>query len=258
MNKILYIPTFNKETEFDSFIKEQHPSFIKETNPDIILVSGGDGSLLHAIQDFSYMNIPFFGIANGTVNFLMNKIHGFYFEDFLKKLNSFDFLTASKIKISIKRMRSNETYYKVFETEAINDIVLGNGIMDFHSFNIKENLTEFDLSGLGILISTAVGSTAFNYNNNGPVLKLNSNEIIFSSLISEKEKQFQKILEPRNISIKLKSSRQKCFVFIDGQSNVFELKRNDIVEISKGSNIELGFIDKNILFEKRDKLIIGE
>ena len=41
--------------------------------PEIIKAVGGDGTLLTAINKFSHLNKPFYGVAMGTVNFLMNK-----------------------------------------------------------------------------------------------------------------------------------------------------------------------------------------
>lgn len=43
-----------------------------EDNPDIVVVSGGDVAMLHAIRVFGKLKIPFLCVNAGHVGFLMN------------------------------------------------------------------------------------------------------------------------------------------------------------------------------------------
>ena len=63
-----------KSKKLYKYIEENHPEYINEENPELIIVAGGDGSMLHAIQDYSYFNVPFFGIGMGTLDFIMNEV----------------------------------------------------------------------------------------------------------------------------------------------------------------------------------------
>ena len=47
----------------------------KPEQSDLIIVIGGDGSLLHALHNYMDLNIPFYGINSGSVGFLMNNFH---------------------------------------------------------------------------------------------------------------------------------------------------------------------------------------
>lgn len=49
------------------FEKYSHPE-----RPDCVLVLGGDGSMLHAIQKYWRLRVPFFGINAGHLGFLLN------------------------------------------------------------------------------------------------------------------------------------------------------------------------------------------
>jgi nicotinate (nicotinamide) nucleotide adenylyltransferase len=44
----------------------------RHDDPNCILVSGGDGTMLHAIQKYWRMRLPFIGLNGGTVGFLLN------------------------------------------------------------------------------------------------------------------------------------------------------------------------------------------
>ena len=252
----LYIPTFNKETDIDKHIKKYKNKYLTNKNPEFIVVSGGDGSLLHAIQDYSYLNIPFYGISAGTKNFLMNKTS-------IKDLDNKNFLTsivnieAYSLKIKVERYRSNGSKKVVFNSIAMNDIVFGGNIMDFNSFeikNFKQNTISF--KGMGLIFSTSIGSTAFYYNNNGEIIKDIEKPIIgISSIVSERENSFYEHLELNgSIFVKIKSTRNKCSLFVDGQTKIFDLKENDIIEISLGKKIKLLFKDIENFKSKRNEL----
>ena len=53
--------------------RERFQEFSAPDNPNLILVIGGDGSMLHAIQNHWRKRVPFFGINAGQLGFLMNE-----------------------------------------------------------------------------------------------------------------------------------------------------------------------------------------
>lgn len=57
-----------KAVEWSSRLQGYHSA----ENPNLILVIGGDGTMLHAIQKHWRLRIPFFGINAGHLGFLMN------------------------------------------------------------------------------------------------------------------------------------------------------------------------------------------
>jgi len=246
--RILYIPNHNKETYIDTFFKTRYPESLIEKKPELIIVSGGDGSLLHAIQDYKYLKVPFFGIAAGTKNFLMNNIE---IEDIQKIFKrKFNIIKASTLKVSVNRICSNNTKNIIFESSVTNDIVLGGEIMDFNTFNIENKI----IKSMGIVISTPLGSTAFHYNNWGKIIKnIDSNEIGVATIVSDRSQKINKIINlKKSIEIKILSERSIVSLFIDGTTKIFKLKYGDIIEIKRNEPIELCIIDKKG-FEKKRK-----
>jgi len=231
MNNILYIPNHNKTTKIDKKFKK----YTKEKNPDIIIVSGGDGSLLHAIQSYRYLNTPFLGVAAGTKNFLMDKINEKTIKKLIKDKISYKIVKISTIRVKVNRKRTNDTDNIIFESSAINDIVIGSSIMDFNTFSYKNKI----IKGMGIIISTPIGSTGFNLNNGGKVIKdLESNVVAISTIASEDN--FFEIEKNNQIkNIEILSERNNVKLFIDGTAKIFELKKGDIVSFERDSIIEL-------------------
>jgi len=232
MQKILYIPTYNKITDIDRYFFNKKE--LVEKNPDIIVVSGGDGSLLHAIQSYKDYNVPFLGIASGTKNFLMKD---FSLNDIKDMINcdSIKSKTIHSLKVSVNRFRSNNTDNIIFKSVFINDIVLGGSVMDFNTFQFNNHIVK----GMCMIISTPLGSTAFNANIGGEIISnLKEESVIFSSLASEKN--FSEKISFNNIpDIQIKSKRNSIKLFIDGTTKIFELKYGDIIQVRKGGTYRL-------------------
>lgn len=248
--RILYVKGQTENLEIDTIFSGKQ--YTEQTDPELVIVAGGDGSLLHAIQSYKHLGVPFFGVASGTLNFLMNKLNQseanelkiMSFEDFKLK---YTFEKSQSFRVNINRRRTNGTDNIIFSSEVMNDIVLGGNIMDYNSFLIENKIVK----SMGLIISTPLGSTAFNKNNNGDLIEnLNSQKVIFSTIVANNNFSIKKdISEIPNIEIK--STRSVCSIYIDGTVKTFTLKLGDIVSISKSENIVLSFKDKNDFKSKR-------
>lgn len=251
--RILYVPSYGNRSQVDNIFKNKWPETLKEKNPEVIIVSGGDGGMLHAIQDYADYNVPFFGIAAGTLNFLMNNID--IIEDPVQMINHTDWIETSLVKVKVKREKSNGDWKTVFKAQAANDLVLGHRIMDYHEFKIKNVFKEdFNIKGMGLIISTPLGSTAFHYNNRGSIIQdISGKEIAMSTIVSERKKSFEKRIElhDQKIQVSLVSDRAAGALYIDGQTKVFKIIQNDKIIIKRGKKIKIGFLNKEDFFSKR-------
>ena len=85
INRIAVVHNNSTETKkiaskLDSIVKTCAPE-----DADVIIVIGGDGSMLNALHKYMHLNIPFYGINAGSIGFLMNSMHE---ENFLKNLEN--------------------------------------------------------------------------------------------------------------------------------------------------------------------------
>lgn len=239
--KIKYLLSKDKRVQaFNKLVKENFPEFIVETKPDVILVAGGDGAMLHAIQKWQGLNVPFVGKALGTVNFMMNNI-----EDDLEFLNNLkkDLVKLKYLKTNSIRVEVNKKYI----TEAVNEILIGGDINSYNTFNLNTQDGSFEnmeIRGAGLCISTPLGSTAYNFNNQGAILPLQTNIWSITGIVSNK--YINDIISAQNIQLTAANS----VLYADG-IKLKSLKANDTVQISKGKEVKLGFINKDSLFRKR-------
>lgn len=235
---------------FNDLIRRSFPNFLKESNPEIIVVSGGDGSLLHAIQKYNKYKAPFLGRAAGTLNFLMNKFPN---DQRILELIQNDaielkFLETKSIKVTLQKFLGKK---KVLGY-AINDVLVGSDIMGYHHFKIDsadQSFEDFEVKGSGICISTDLGSTGYNFNLGGPVLPLGSGFWSIQGIVANR--RIDDILKHQKITIEYLSSKPNTQVFLDGIIKNGVLEQNDKIILSVGETVKLAFIDDSDFARRR-------
>lgn len=252
--KIKYVQNDDQRSEeFNNLIKEKYPEFIDESKPDLILVSGGDGALLHAIQNYNHLQVPFLGRSAGTLNFLMNKFDDSaqIIDDLKNDKLELNFVKTKGIKVSLEKQTGEEQVLGM----AVNDVVFGSSIMGYHSFNLNTedfSFRNFKLSGTGICISTELGSTAYNFNLGGPVIPLESD--LWTVVGIATNRYLNDILKSQKMAVECIQDNYS-FVFIDGIKVEKRLSKGDRVVLTKGDQVEITFLNKNNFLKKRVELI---
>lgn len=248
--RVRYIPTKDpRGKEINKLIKTNFPKLIKEKNPEILLICGGDGALLHAIQDHNTLQLPFFGYANGTLNFLMNKIDDpiKIIEKILKDKVKLDFLETTSIKVSLKKGKKEK-----FQGYAVNEVILGTYIMGYHHFQLSsadKSFDNFEIKGSGICICTDLGSTGYNFSLGGSVLPIGSNLWSVNGIVCNRF--LEDIIKMQDLEIRLTENSRPANLFLDGVQKNIQLNKNTSVVLSKGEIIKIGFIDKEDFFSRR-------
>lgn len=130
---------------------------------DCIVVIGGDGSLLHTIQKYKDLKIPFLGIQGGTIGYYMNEINcsdsNVCSIDLKKEFSaSFDI-----IKFPTLSFEAHSIDDRIIKNTAFNDIWVERAKKDSLKMTCEINEYEFlnEIIGDGMLFSTPAGSTAY-------------------------------------------------------------------------------------------------
>jgi NAD+ kinase len=242
--RIKFLLNGNKKVdEFKQFISDTYPKLLTEENPDLYLVAGGDGAMLHAIHENIDTGVPYFGKALGTLNFLMNK--------FDNDKEIIDGLLEDRIGIYTFKSNSIVAYLDGNKLgESVNEVILGEDIMGYHKFNIStENgdFKDFEIEGSGICISTAIGSTAFNYNNGGRILPLDSNLLSITGIVCNK--YLNDILPFQEITLHSNGAR----IYLTNVKSEI-LKEGGVLKLKKGKSIKLAFLNKEDFLKRRIEL----
>ncbi len=136
---------------------------------DALVVLGGDGSMLRALHTHTDPDIPLFGMNLGTLGFLLNDYAP---ENLEQRIEN-----ANKFTIHPLVMEAKDKQGKAHKELAYNEVSL---LRETHNsakikvfVNDKERLSELICDG--IMVSTPMGSTAYNSSVGGPILPLNAN-----------------------------------------------------------------------------------
>ncbi|MDD4382447.1 MAG: hypothetical protein PHE21_03875 [Candidatus Dojkabacteria bacterium] len=229
---------------FNKLIESKFPKFLDERNPDLYLVAGGDGAMLHVINKTIDSHIPYFGKALGSFNFLLNNFDND--EEILNKL------IKDEIKLDILKPFTLSVYLNEKKIgEAVNDIVIGDNIMDYHTFNITtqgKELNNFEIKGGGICISTPIGSTAYNFNNNGRILPLESSLISITGIVCNR--YLNDIFPVQEIKITGNGGDIYLSNVISGKLTVGK----ELI-IKRGEGVEIGFLNKDEFLKRRTEIL---
>ncbi|MDO4966328.1 MAG: NAD(+)/NADH kinase [Lachnospiraceae bacterium] len=139
-----------------------------DDDTDLVLVLGGDGTLIQVAGILSNKDIPLLGINMGNLGFLAEVEKENIFEALDKLLND-------EYEIEERMMLAGEVTLsgmKMNHNHALNDIIISrNGAIKVASFNIYVNQKLlYSVDADGIVISTPTGSTAYNLSAGGPIV----------------------------------------------------------------------------------------
>lgn len=220
-----------------------------DNNPDLIVVIGGDGTILRAIRKYfdRLDRVVFYGINTGHLGFYTNWVIDEY-EDFINAINNY---TIDVEEFPLLEATINGSLVKY----ALNEITIRNNYV-VEEFDVYiDNLLFEKFRGTGICISTASGSTAFNKSLGGSVLDTDLEGIQLSEIASINSNAYRTLGSSAVFSsrrkIEIKNEYKNHLMFTADQE-VFELDFENV--IVKLSNKKVSFaINKSQNFWDRVK-----
>lgn len=159
---------------------------------NLVIVVGGDGSMLYAARLMASYNIPLLGVNRGYLGFLTD-IQPQQVTEKVSEVLAGEYTQERRflLEADIEGDDSQERY-----SDALNDIVLYPGeisrMIEFEVY-INDSFV-YSLRGDGLIISTPTGSTAYSLSAGGPIMSPSINAI---SLVP----MFPHTLSSRPISI---------------------------------------------------------
>jgi NAD+ kinase len=160
-----------EERKIESEVFENLADLENEKNMvgvDLLLVVGGDGSLLIATRRVSKFKIPVLGINLGRLGFLTELNEDEAFEK-LEIILSKPLCVSRRMMLRASLIRNGK---KILEADVLNDVVVNKAILarivDVAVYVGDRYITTFN--GDGIIISTPNGSTGYALSAGGPIV----------------------------------------------------------------------------------------
>jgi len=237
----------------DPIDREEMP----EQNPDLVIVLGGDGTLLSAARAFAKTKVPILSVNLGSLGFLTEiPLSELYttLEAWCENCAGIELRSMMRIELH----RDGQLYQK---WDALNDAVVAKGaIARMANFIVAlDNQFVASFRADGVIVSTPTGSTAYNLAAAGPIV-MPSVDAMMVTPICPHLLTIRPIVVPGNstISVHLEGVPSQTFLTVDGQEAV-EIHRGDSISCCKSEySVRLLRLRPNGLFNVlRSKLKWG-
>lgn len=232
---------FVEAATFEEF-KEQYPVIERRDGQDIfneselVIVMGGDGSIIDAARRAAHLKIPVLGINFGRLGFLAElEIKE---TDLLCEILNGNYHIEERMMLDVSVIRDGEE--KRFSFPCLNDAVLSNGpvprLSGFDLYCDGTFITRYAADG--IIISTPTGSSAYSMSAGGPLI-FQSMECICATPICPHSFTHRPVVFMGSSVIELKNSlcrENKMYLTVDGREHT-EILCGDTIKIKKSAEI---------------------
>lgn len=196
---------------------------------DLLIVIGGDGSLLQASRSAMQFNLPILGINLGKLGFLTD-IYPHEMISALKTILAGKYQEETRFLLEASREKQTETHL------ALNEITLtAQDMAHMIEFEIyADNHFVASQRSNGMIIATPTGSTAYNLSAGGPILHPALNAVVLSPMFAHSLMQ-RPIVLSGNCQLKIilsNSLRTGVILNGDGQKATL-LDSSEIISIKK-------------------------
>jgi NAD+ kinase len=183
---------------------------------DLIVVLGGDGTMIATSRMMGDYDVPVLGINYGTLGYLAE----FRVEEMfgaLEALLTGDYRIDTRVRLAVDLIRGGEI---LMHNRALNDVVINKSALA-RIIEIEARMDGNLINGFradGLIISTPTGSTAYNLSAGGPVVYPSMNALVITPIcpftLSDRP-----IVVPDDalIELRLRTPNEEVVLTLDGQ-----------------------------------------
>ncbi len=255
---------FVVHSEFNESAKrlaERFDAFRVDKNPSAILVIGGDGTMLHAVQRYWRCRVPFLGINAGHLGFLLNSHEEFARHAFPPPQIVTRHLPMLHVDMRTVDEQGNEKSWVHEVTFSDAWIERAGGQSAWLQVSVDGRVRLPRLVGDGILVSTAAGSTAYARAMGAPPLLADTPAWLLVGNCVAQPPNWKSALLSMASSVEVRSvDPLKIKRPLRGFAYGRELGRVDLfrARVSRVASVELAFYPKHDLTEKINDHMWGQ
>jgi NAD+ kinase len=224
-------PLLEKETARIAGKKSEYSITELGAAADLLVVAGGDGTILRVVGQLGEAIKPIFGINVGSLGFLTTASSATYRE-------AVECLARDRINFSQRALLEARVRLREKQTAkmlALNDAVLSRGELSrlvlLRTRVNGEPLTEFNADGL--IVATPTGSTAYSLSAGGPILDPESGVFVITPICPHVLTNRSIIVaEGSAIEIEASDPDYPVFLTLDGRKPI-HVERGSVVTIRK-------------------------
>ena len=243
-----------------SLIGEHSPAMKTQiaARADMVLVLGGDGTMLNAARLVEEQGVPILGVNMGGLGFLTEVTLDQLFPT-LERVFAGEFTLEDRLMLRAEIHRHGE---HVAQATVLNDVVVSKGTLA-RMIEVQiaiDGRFVTSLRGDGVILSTPTGSTAYSLSAGGPIMAPSVQALILTPICPH-TLTHRPLLIPSNamLEVTLTSKDEGAMTTFDGQVGV-AITQGDTVAVgaSKHATRLIRFSDRTYYDVLRRKLKWGD
>jgi NAD+ kinase len=198
---------------------------------DLIVVLGGDGTMIATARLLDNRDVPVVGINFGSLGYL-TEVRVEEMTTALDAILAGDYRIDRRVMLTAELWRGEE---RLLRNRALNDVVVSKSalarIVEIETRLDSQLVNVFRADGL--IVSTPTGSTAYNLSAGGPIIYPSMNAVVITPICPHTLSNRPLVVpDTAQIEIVLRTPREEVALTLDGQVGL-PLEANDRVRISK-------------------------
>jgi len=202
---------------------------------DLVLVLGGDGTLIHAATLLSGRPAPILGVNMGNLGF-MTEVPQNELYPALEEVLAGTAQVSERMKLRI-HLHRNGSGERAVDTEVLNDVVLAKGAL---SRMVEVEIRcggsfVSNLRGDGIIVATPTGSTAYALSAAGPIMDPIMRGVLLAPICPHTLTQRPLVVpDDKTVELRIRNDTE-VYLTLDGQKGM-KLQRGDRVQVKQSPN----------------------
>ena len=237
---LLELASWLRERNYDILMAPETAGIIGETSPlkqeeipakaDLIIVLGGDGTLLSVARLTHPFDVPILAVNLGSLGFLtevsLSDMYGT-----LEQVLKGESISERRMLLNACLQRNGKTVQDDF---ALNDVSINKNSARIVNLEVHVNgqyMTSYRADGL--IIATPTGSTAYSLSAGGPIIHPSMNALLLSPICPFTLTNRPIVIPSQSVlQVKL-ITEEEVQVTLDGQTG-YPMFRDDLLEIKQG------------------------
>ena len=187
-----------------------------QNQADLIVVLGGDGTMISTARLTGDREIPILGINYGSLGYLTE----FRIEEMFSALEAIlkgEYEIDCREMLDVEHFRDGE---KLYSGRVLNDVVINKAVLA-RVIEIEVNLNNLFVNSFradGLIVATPTGSTAYNLSAGGPIVYPSMNAIVLTPICPFTLTNRPIVVpDDAEIELKLQNENEGVVLTLDGQ-----------------------------------------